>query len=227
MLKVESGKEQPVDVFVKNMRNLVERQTRNIIWTLIDKGPHKLHPNLSHMLLDENVWYKMGVDERKQYIQMFLECDVLDTTPPANTISEATLIRAIAINKQKELDETLPYGQLEDKDFDNMSEQTPQIRAAKDNNIFSYSLNILADAACRLNTNANQVKKVLSIPLEDFQLHLPNLPSATSQGIYEKAAMLLNKPNTVVNAPGSDQISRIVESTSKKDRPHLVTKGKA
>ena len=227
MLKVELGKEQPVDVFVKNMRNLVERQTRNIIWTLIDKGPHKLHPNLSHMLLDENVWYKMGVDERKQYIQMFLECDVLDTTPPANTISEATLIRAIAIDKQKELDETLPYGQLEDKDFDNMSEQTPQIRAAKDNNIFSYSLNILADAACRLNTNANQVKKVLSIPLEDFQLHLPNLPSATSQGIYEKAAMLLNKPNTVVNAPGSDQISRIVESTSKKDRPHLVTKGKA
>ena len=227
MLKVESGKEQPVDVFVKNMRNLVERQTRNIIWTLIDKGPHKLHPNLSHMLLDENVWYKMGVDERKQYIQMFLECDVLDTTPPANTISEATLIRAIAINKQKELDETLPYDQSEDNDFDNMSEQTPQIRAAKDNNIFSYSLNILADAACRLNTNANQVKKVLSIPLEDFQLHLPNLPSATSQGIYEKAAMLLNKPNTVVNAPGSDQISRIVESTSKKDRPHLVTKGKA
>ena len=39
--------------------------------------------------------------------------------------------------------------------------------------------------------------------------------------------MLLNKPNTVVNVPGSDQISRIVESTSKKDRPHLVTKGKA
>ena len=227
MLKVESGKEQPVDVFVKNMRNLVERQTRNITWTLTDKGPHKLHPNLSHMLSDENVWYKMGVDECKQYIQMFLECDVLDTTPPANTISEATLIRAIAIDKQKELDETLPYGQSEDNDFDNMSEQTPQIRAAKDNNIFSYSLNILADAACRLNTNANQVKKVLSIPLEGFQLHLPNLPSATSQGIYEKAAMLLNKPNTVVNAPGSDQISRIVESTSKKDRPHLVTKGKA
>ena len=227
MLKVESGKEQPVDVFVKNMRNLVERQTRNITWTLTDKGPHKQHPNLSHMLSDENVWYKMGVDECKQYIQMFLECDVLDTTPPANTISEATLIRAIAIDKQKELDETLPYDQSEDNDFDNMSEQTPQIRAAKDNNIFSYSLNILADAACRLNTNANQVKKVLSIPLEDFQLHLPNLPSATSQGIYEKAAMLLNKPNTVVNAPGSDQISRIVESTSKKDRPHLVTKGKA
>ena len=227
MLKVESGKEQPVDVFVKNMRNLVERQTRNITWTLTDKGPHKQHPNLSHMLSDENVWYKMGVDECKQYIQMFLECDVLDTTPPANTISEATLIRAIAIDKQKELDETLPYDQSEDNGFDNMSEQTPQIRAAKDNNIFSYSLNILADAACRLNTNANQVKKVLSIPLEDFQLHLPNLPSATSQGIYEKAAMLLNKPNTVVNAPGSDQISRIVESTSKKDRPHLVTKGKA
>ena len=115
----------------------------------------------------------MGVDERKQYIQMFLECDVLDTTPPANTISEATLIRAIAIDKQKELDETLPYGQSEDNDFDYMLEQTPQIRAAKDNNIFSYSLNILADAACRLNTNANQVKKVLSIPLEDF--HLGNI----------------------------------------------------
>ena len=55
MLKVESGKEQPVDAFVKNMRNLVEQQIRNIIWALIDKGAYKLHPNLSHMLLDENV----------------------------------------------------------------------------------------------------------------------------------------------------------------------------
>ena len=51
MLKVESGKEQPVDAFVKN---LVEQQTRNIIWALIDKGTYKLHPNLSHMLLEEN-----------------------------------------------------------------------------------------------------------------------------------------------------------------------------
>ena len=78
-----------------------------------------------------------------------------------------------------------------------------------------------------LTPNANQIKKVLSIPLEDFQLHLPNLPSATSQGIYEKATILPNKPNAVVNAPGSDRTSRIVESTSKKDRPYLVAKGKA
>ena len=42
---------------------------------------------------------------------MFLEFDVLDTTPPANTISEATqLVRAIAVDKEEELDETLPYG---------------------------------------------------------------------------------------------------------------------
>ena len=43
---------------------------------------------------------------------MFLEFDVLDTTPPANTISEATqLVRAIAVDKEEELDETLPYSQ--------------------------------------------------------------------------------------------------------------------
>ena len=88
-------------------------------------------------------------------------------------------------------------------------------------------MNILADTACRLNTNANQVKKVLSILLEDFQLHLPNLHSATSQGIYEKAAMLPNKLNAIVNVPGPNRISMIVKSTSKKDRSHLVTKGKA
>ena len=38
MLKVDSRKEQPVYAFVKNMRNLVEQQTRNIMWALIDKG---------------------------------------------------------------------------------------------------------------------------------------------------------------------------------------------
>ena len=102
---------------------------------------------------------------------MFLECDVLDTTPPANTISEATQVRATTIDKEEELDETLPCGQSEEDDFDNISEQMAHIPAAQDNNILNYSLNILADAACRLNTNANQVKKVLSIPLEDFQLH--------------------------------------------------------
>ena len=102
---------------------------------------------------------------------MFLECDVLDTTAPANTISEATQVRATTIDKEEELDETLPYGQSEEDDFDNISEQMAHIPAAQDNNILNYSLNILADAACRLNTNASQVKKVLSIPLEDFQLH--------------------------------------------------------
>ena len=62
---------------------------------------------------------------------MFLECDVLDTTPPANTISEATqLVRAIAVDKEEELDKTLPYGQSEDNDFENMSEQMPQIPGA-------------------------------------------------------------------------------------------------
>ena len=102
---------------------------------------------------------------------MFLECDVLDTTAPANTISESTQVRATTIDKEEELDETLPYGQSEEDDFDNISEQMAHIPAAQDNNILNYSLNILADAACRLNTNASQVKKVLSIPLEDFQLH--------------------------------------------------------
>ena len=54
---------------------------------------------------------------------MFLECDVLDTTAPANTISEATQVRATTIDKEEELDETLPYGQSEEDDFDNISEQ--------------------------------------------------------------------------------------------------------
>ena len=93
MLKMESGKEHQVDIFVKNIWNLVEHRTRNITWALIDKGPYKLHPNLSYILLDENVLYEMGVDERKQYIKMFVECDVSDTTPPANTISFQKLLR--------------------------------------------------------------------------------------------------------------------------------------
>ena len=149
MLKVESGKEKPLHIFVEEIQSLVAHQSRNI--ALIDQCTQKLHPNLYHMLPDENVLYNMGVDECKQYKQVFVESDLLGRATAANNILEGIQIRSAAIDRDEELGKTVQCSQVEDNNFDHMSDQMRQIPVAQESNILSYLLNVLADAAaCRL-----------------------------------------------------------------------------
>ena len=66
----------------------------------------------------------------------------------------------------------------------------------------------------------------LEVPLEDFVKFLNKQPLSTAKSIYEKAVCLNFSDEAMVPAPGCEKGSYMVESSSRKDRPHLVLRGK-
>ena len=88
LLSSETGhKELPVNEFVAAMRALTKRQARNVRWVIINKGPYRLHPGLSHLELLEETWFQMGNEETESYVKMVLQSDVHLTATPALEIA--------------------------------------------------------------------------------------------------------------------------------------------
>ena len=88
LLSSETGhKELPVNEFVAAIRALTERQARNVRWAIINKGPYRLHPGLSHLELLEETWFQMGNEEKESYVKMVLQSDVHLTATPALEIA--------------------------------------------------------------------------------------------------------------------------------------------
>lgn len=67
--------------FVVKMRQLSERQRRNVQWAVINRGPYRLHENLQHLELTEETWLRMDSKERESYVEMVLSSDVSLTKP--------------------------------------------------------------------------------------------------------------------------------------------------
>ena len=66
----------------------------------------------------------------------------------------------------------------------------------------------------------------LEVALGDFTKYLNKQPLSTAKAIYDKAVRLFYSDDSMVPAPGCEKGSFMVESSSKKDRPHLVLRGK-
>ena len=88
LLNLESGKNKDIVIFVSNARNLVKRQSENVKYAILYKGPHKLHPSISHPEMSANVWCMMSEDDRTNYINMVLNTSILDTIPSAKQALE-------------------------------------------------------------------------------------------------------------------------------------------
>ena len=56
LLKPETNGALSVNQCVSKIRELVERQQRNVQWAIIDKGPFKLHPDYSSFKVELNDW---------------------------------------------------------------------------------------------------------------------------------------------------------------------------
>lgn len=91
MLSDETDHQQhQVPEFVVKMRQLSERQRRNVQWAIINRGPYRLHKNLQHLELTEETWLRMDARERESYVEMVLSSDV-SLTKPVRVLHRATV----------------------------------------------------------------------------------------------------------------------------------------
>ena len=60
LLKLETNGSLPVDECVKKIRELVNRQKRNIENAIIGKGPYDIHPNYKSVQVDEATWMTLS-----------------------------------------------------------------------------------------------------------------------------------------------------------------------
>ena len=60
---------QSLPQFTKIVRELVERQRKNVEWAIIDKGPYRLLPTLHNHQVTEELWCSMTVVEREQHLK--------------------------------------------------------------------------------------------------------------------------------------------------------------
>ncbi|KAK3749032.1 hypothetical protein QZH41_006225 [Actinostola sp. cb2023] len=205
LLKRETErKESPVDAFAKMMQDLVERQARNVRWAIIDKGPFKIHSSLNHFKLSSELWLSMPQKEKDEYMQMFMKSSVVETiVPHVEATSSAPL-----------LDDCSEVDLLPPCPIDNVNS----------------GLSVLAAAALSVSDepqDATNIQTKISLGFDEFKDYLPDQPLETVRGMIEKAVELLCKPGGMSPAPGCDPHSKMVASHRFKDRPHLVTKGKA
>ena len=91
------------------------------------------------------------------------------------------------------------------------------------------SLDVLADAALSSSVQDTSGPCVsnMSLPFSEFRVYFHGQPQEAVKGMWDKAVELVSSPGKIPSAPGCDPTSKIVASHRFKDRPHLVTKGKA
>ena len=69
LLKKETNGPLPVNQCVQKIKQLVERQQRNVRWAIIEKGPYKLHPDYIQYRVDPSEWVNWS--EVYIYIPLF------------------------------------------------------------------------------------------------------------------------------------------------------------
>jgi hypothetical protein len=91
------------------------------------------------------------------------------------------------------------------------------------------SLDILANAALSesLEDTTDANASDMSLTFSEFNVYLHGQPQETVRGMWEKAIQICSSPEKMSAAPGCAPTSRMVASHRFKDRPHLVTKGRA
>ena len=188
---------------------MIERQSRNVEWAIIDKGPFQLHPSLNHFILPAEVWLSMALDEKKSYIKKVMSSSVADTATQACFPTEQVSQFISA--------EPCP-GDLPDKSIDQEHCLSPLAVLA--NAALSDSVQDTANAPLARVSN-------LSLPFSEFCVFFHGQPHETVRGMWEKAVELVSSPGKITPAPGCAPTSRMVASHRFKDRPHLVTRGKS
>lgn len=181
---------------------MIERQSRNVAWAIIDKGPFQLHPSLRHFILPTEVWLSMPENEKESYVKMVMKSSVAETVAEvSNDDQESTMLASF-----------------------------PACPASE----YSLSpLDMLANAACTMSESSavhdgtDTDKSKMSMTFSEFQAYLHGQPQETQRGMWDKAVQFVCSPGKMSPAPGCAPSSRIVASHRFKDRPHLVTKGKA
>ena len=215
------NRESAVDEFVAKMRDLTERQARNVRWAIIDKGPFRLHPSLRHLQLLEETWIVMSKEEKDSYVEMVMLSDVsqfADVEELQSNISE--------VQRSDDMgDDVLPLLSDAGDVVDSSDAVTEDVTHGL-SLLANAALNVLDDYEEPAISEVHRSEELSLITFREFSQYLENQPSETIKGIYEKAVELLQKPNAIVRAPGCDVKARMVESRRLKERPHLVTPGK-
>ena len=75
---------------------MIERQSPNVTWAIINKGPFQLHPSLSNFILPTEVWFCMPDDEKESYVKMVRKSSVAETV--CNDLQETTLSLDVLAN---------------------------------------------------------------------------------------------------------------------------------
>ena len=173
--------------FVVKMRQLSERQRRNVQWAVINRGPYRLHENLQHLELTEETWLRMDARERESYLEMVLSSDV-SLTKPVEVLHHATVTSE---PKMQSTDSNNGLLLLADIALANNPDTDEVDDAVED--LFVQP-------------------RVLDVSQDDLVLALGTVPSSTVEGLWKKAEWLLKTPNQVAVASGCSP-ARIREST--------------
>jgi len=210
LIKLETGKHSRPDAFVDNVKKLVDRQKEMVKYAIINKGPYKLHPSLSHMEMSDSVWFSLTEDEKEGYMESILAKELWN-------LDDALL------------DDTIPHiGEDELIDPLTASYSTvPPVSRVVPTSASTNGLDILASAVLSIQSEVPPIdQKSLDVSLEEFKGAYPTQSPAIIEGIYHKATKIINSNTLMTFAPGCDKYARRVAST-RLNESHRVLRGKS
>ena len=104
--------------FVKKLRELVDRQQRDVERSLVNTGPYKLAPHYNNLEVSVDRWFSdMSEEQRVRYIQRFLRRPLITSprsTPPAQKSVKMPMAQDIQQKHSSEKDSTRDLPKFED-----------------------------------------------------------------------------------------------------------------
>ena len=228
--------------FVQEMKSLVDAQQEEIIRSLSGRGRYRLTESNRNLGVTVLEWNKMRPDQRKQVVEKFRSAQLnrsqrlandtrpgpsnllLDDTPPGPSSlllddtppgpSSLHLDDTRPGSSSLHLDDTRPGPSsllLDD------TQPGPSSLLSDDTGPGALGLSGLInnDQQDTVTTSATG----LSISAENSRIH--TIPLITLQGIWTKAASLLQDNSAITHTPGSDKRARAVLS-HRSENPHIV-----
>ena len=228
--------------FVQEMKSLVDAQQEEIIRSLSGRGRYRLTESNRNLGVTVLEWNKMRPDQRKQVVEKFRSAQLnrsqrlandtrpgpsnllLDDTPPGPSSlllddtppgpSSLHLDDTQPGSSSLHLDDTRPGPSsllLDD------TQPGPSSLLSDDTGPGALGLSGLInnDQQDTVTTSATG----LSISAENSRIH--TIPLITLQGIWTKAASLLQDNSAITHTPGSDKRARAVLS-HRSENPHIV-----
>lgn len=171
--------------------------------------------------MPDSVWMTMPTEDREKFIDNFLK-----STEVAELFEDDTGDSDKSIQTSDDLNDTVPFNETPDTNEDPLL--LLAAAASSVQHITEYPLPHQPSSSTSNPCNKGEMPsgEELQISFLDFQAYFEKQPVSLLKMMYRKATELKNNPQSISLAPGCSEGSVMVQSSSKKDRPHLILRGK-